>query len=93
MVPIPPLNPPPSPQSRRAELAALAHRAHEAGRFRPEAALVLANHASIKGEHERAILHLKRALRADPASATAWTLLGHECMEAKNGPAAVEAYR
>ncbi|KAA0169597.1 hypothetical protein FNF28_02041 [Cafeteria roenbergensis] len=78
---------------RRADLASLAQRVHAAAKFRPEACLVMANHASARGDHERSILHLKRALRADPASATAWTLLGHEFLEGKNGPAAVEAYR
>jgi anaphase-promoting complex subunit 8 len=78
---------------RRAELAALAYRVHATARHRPETAMVLSNHCALKGEHERTVVHLKRALRADPTSATAWTLLGHECMEAKNGAAAVEAYR
>ena len=35
----------------------------------------------------------RRALRVDPAYATAWTLLGHEYVEMRNLPAACEAYR
>jgi tetratricopeptide (TPR) repeat protein len=77
----------------RAELTALAHRMQTVGPDRAETHLVVGNLASLKGEHDRAVLHFKRALRADPENPVAWTLIGHECLEMKNAPAAVEAYR
>ena len=47
----------------------------------------------MKGEHEKAVVYFKRALRFNRSYASAWTLLGHEYMEMKNAYAAVEAYR
>ncbi|KAF9154726.1 anaphase-promoting complex component apc8 [Linnemannia schmuckeri] len=62
-----------------------------------ERALVLyharGNYYSMKGEHEKAVVYFKRALRFNRSYASAWTLLGHEYMEMKNAYAAVEAYR
>lgn len=51
------------------------------------------NYYSLRGEHERAVVYFKRALRLNPDFVSAWTLLGHEYMELRNTHAAVEAYR
>jgi len=53
----------------------------------------IGNYYSMKGEHEKAVVYFKRALRFNRSYASAWTLLGHEYMEMKNAYAAVEAYR
>ena len=50
-------------------------------RFRPEACIVVGNYFSLRGEHEKAILYFRRALRADPGYVAAWTLIGHEFVE------------
>lgn len=47
----------------------------------------------MKGEHEKAVVYLKRALRFDRSYSAAWTLLGQSYLEMKNTYAAVEAYR
>ncbi len=39
--------------------------------------------------HDKAVQYFKRALRLNRGYLAAWTLLGHEYMEAKNTPAAI----
>eukprot|EP00983_Pelagomonas_calceolata_P126191 1161280-Pelagomonas_calceolata.AAC.8 len=41
------------------------------------------------GTHDKAVQYFKRALRLNRGYLAAWTLLGHEYMEAKNTPAAI----
>ncbi|POW12578.1 hypothetical protein PSTT_04275 [Puccinia striiformis] len=84
---------------KRAKLTALAQ--HYAGgiesaggdRMRPEVCCLLGNYWSLSGEHEKAIIEFKRALRLDPGYLSAWTLMGHEYVEMKNTYAAIESYR
>jgi anaphase-promoting complex subunit 8 len=51
------------------------------------------NYFSLRGEHEKAVLYFRRALKLDRGYLSAWTLMGHEYVEMKNTHAAVEAYR
>ena len=48
---------------------------------------------SLKGEHEKAVLYFRRALKLNRSFLSAWTLMGHEYVELKNTAAAVDAYR
>ena len=47
----------------------------------------------MKSEHEKAVTYFRKALKVNRNYLAAWTLLGHEYLELKNTPAAVEAYR
>ena len=51
------------------------------------------NFYSLRSQHAKAVLYFQRALRLNPNYLSAWTLMGHEYMELKNTPAAIEAYR
>jgi anaphase-promoting complex subunit 8 len=51
------------------------------------------NYYSLKGHHEKAVKYFRRALRLNPKFLSAWTLMGHEYVELRNAPAAIEAYR
>ncbi|KAI8457073.1 hypothetical protein BY996DRAFT_6430610 [Phakopsora pachyrhizi] len=62
-------------------------------RMRPEVCCLLGNYWSLNGEHEKAIIEFRRALRLDPGYLSAWTLMGHEYVEMKNTYAAIESYR
>ncbi|KAG0254158.1 Anaphase-promoting complex subunit 23 [Mortierella polycephala] len=77
----------------RAKLSFLAHSSAATDNFRPETCCIIGNYYSMKGEHEKAVVYFKRALRFNRSYASAWTLLGHEYLEMKNTYAAVEAYR
>ncbi|KAG0375113.1 Anaphase-promoting complex subunit 23 [Mortierella sp. AD032] len=78
---------------KRARLSFLAHSCAMTDNYRPETCCVIGNYYSMKGEHEKAVVYFKRALRFNRSYSSAWTLLGHEYMEMKNAYAAVEAYR
>ena len=45
------------------------------------------------GEHCKAVIYFKRAVKLDRNYLSAWTLMGHEYIEMKNIPGAIEAYR
>ncbi|KAF9284673.1 Anaphase-promoting complex subunit 23 [Mortierella alpina] len=77
----------------RARLSFLAHSCAMTDNYRPETCCIIGNYYSMKGEHEKAVIYFKRALRFNRSYASAWTLLGHEYLEMKNTYAAVEAYR
>lgn len=77
----------------RPKLASLAAMASDVDRFRPETNCILGNYYSLISEHEKAILHFRRALSLDRNFQSAWTLMGHEYIELKNHHAAVESYR
>jgi anaphase-promoting complex subunit 8 len=77
----------------RPKLAALAATASETDKFRPETNCILGNYYSLISEHEKAVLHFRRALTLDRNFQSAWTLMGHEYIELKNTQAAIEAYR
>lgn len=51
------------------------------------------NYYSLKGHHEKAVKYFRRALKLNPKFLSAWTLMGHEYVELRNAPAAIEAYR
>ncbi len=53
----------------------------------------MVNFYSLRGDHEKAVASFRRALRVDAGYATALTLLGHEFVELRNLPAAMESYR
>ena len=53
----------------------------------------LGNYYSLRGDHEKAVLYFKQALKLNPKHVVAWTLLGHEFVELKNTSAAIESYR
>lgn len=77
---------------RKAELAHLAGRCVQLNRFCPETCCVLGNLWSLQGEHERAAISFRRALRLDPRLPSAWVLVGHEFVELHNPSAAISAY-
>ncbi|KAI9025607.1 anaphase-promoting complex subunit Apc8 [Hyaloraphidium curvatum] len=78
---------------KRAKLGYLAQQCVGVDRWRRETGVVVGNYYSLRGEHEKAVMHFRRALRLDRNYLAAWTLMGHEYVEMKNTAAAVEAYR
>ena len=80
-------------QGDRAGLSALAASVSKLDKYRPETCAVLGNYYSLRGEHEKAALYFRRALRLHPGYHSAWTLMGHEYVELRNTAAAVECYR
>lgn len=80
-------------KERKAELSHLAHAVVQIDKLRPETCCVVGNYYSLKALHERAILYFQRALRLNRTFLSAWTLMGHEYVELRNTPAAIEAYR
>ncbi len=77
----------------RPKLATLAATASDIDKFRPETNCILGNYYSLISEHEKAVLHFRRALTLDRNFQGAWTLMGHEYIELKNTQAAIESYR
>lgn len=77
----------------RPKLATLASLASSTDKFRPETNCILGNYYSLISEHEKAVLHFRRALTLDRNFQAAWTLMGHEYIELKNTQAAIESYR
>lgn len=77
----------------RPKLANLAATASDTDKFRPETNCILGNYYSLISEHEKAVLHFRRALTLDRNFQAAWTLMGHEYIELKNTQAAIESYR
>ncbi|KAG0315645.1 anaphase-promoting complex component apc8 [Dissophora globulifera] len=77
----------------RVRLSFLAHSCAMTDNYRPETCCVIGNYYSMKGEHDKAVVYFRRALRFNRSYASAWTLLGHEYLEMKNTYAAVESYR
>lgn len=77
----------------RAELSYLAHNAMRNNKYSAEACCIVGNYYSMKAYHAKAIRYFQRALRLNRRYLSAWTLMGHEFVEMKNIPAAIEAYR
>jgi anaphase-promoting complex subunit 8 len=77
----------------RARLSALAQKCQQIDKYRPETCCVVGNYYSLRGEHEKAIIYFKRALKLNRNYLCAWTLMGHEFLEMGNTHAALEAYR
>jgi len=74
-------------------LSFLAHRVFLTDKYRPESCCIIANYYSLKGQHEKSVLYFQRALKLNRKYLSAWTLMGHEYVELKNTPAAIDAYR
>lgn len=74
-------------------LSYLAHIAVQNDKYRPETCCIIGNYYSLKGQHEKAVLYFRRALQLNRQYLSAWTLMGHEYVEMRNTPAAIEAYR
>ncbi|KAJ4967416.1 hypothetical protein NE237_019265 [Protea cynaroides] len=49
--------------------------------------------AQFEGQHEKSVMYFRRALKLNRNYLSAWTLMGHEYVEMKNTPAAIDAYR
>lgn len=77
----------------QAQLSHLAHQAVKVNKYRPETCCVIGNYYSLRGDHERAVTHFRRALAVDRRFLAAWTLMGHEYVEMKNTAAAIQVYR
>jgi anaphase-promoting complex subunit 8 len=75
------------------ELAFLAHRTFHNDKYRPETCCVIGNYYSLRGDHAKAVIYFKRAIKLDPKFLSAWTLMGHEYLEMKNTQSAIESYR
>ena len=76
-----------------AELSNLAHRTALTDKYRPETCCIIGNYYSLKGQHEKAVMYFRRALKLNRNYLSAWTLMGHEFVEMKNPSAAIDAYR
>ena len=74
-------------------LSYLAHRVFMTDKYRPESCCIIGNYYSLKGQHEKSVVYFRRALKLNKNFLSAWTLMGHEFVEMKNTPAAVDAYR
>lgn len=74
-------------------LSYLAHRVFSTDKYRPESCCIIGNYYSLKGQHEKSVVYFRRALKLNKKYLSAWTLMGHEYVEMKNIPAAVDAYR
>lgn len=74
-------------------LSYLAHRVFLTDKYRPESCCIIGNYYSLKGMHEKSVVYFRRALKLNKNYLSAWTLMGHEYLEMKNTPAAVDAYR
>ena len=48
-------------------------------KFSPEAACVIGNYYSLRGEHDKAVQYFRRAITLDRLFIPAWILMGHEC--------------
>lgn len=78
------------------QTAALSHLARQAvkiDKYTPEACCIVGNYYSLRGEHEKSVTQFQRALCLNRNFTPAWILMGHEFMEMKNTPAAIDAYR
>ncbi|KAI8114045.1 hypothetical protein M9434_002171 [Picochlorum sp. BPE23] len=74
-------------------LMLLARRLADEDPYRPETCCVIGNYYSFRGQHDKAVIYFQRALKINQNYLPAWTLMGHEFVELKNPPAAIEAYR
>nr|GMC48302.1 anaphase-promoting complex subunit 8 [Ipomoea batatas]GMC50628.1 anaphase-promoting complex subunit 8 [Ipomoea batatas]GMC54457.1 anaphase-promoting complex subunit 8 [Ipomoea batatas] len=74
-------------------LSSIAHRVVLTDKYRPESCCIIGNYYSLKGQHEKSVIYFRRALKLNKNFLSAWTLMGHEYVEMKNIPAAVDAYR
>ncbi|CAL9232400.1 unnamed protein product, partial [Arabidopsis halleri] len=75
-----------------AALSYLAHKVVLTDKYRPESCCIIGNYYNLKGQHEKAVMYFRRALKLNKYL-SAWTLMGHEYVEMKNTHAAIDAYR
>jgi len=80
-------------QINQPELAQLAHQAFQVDKYRVETCCIVGNYYGLRGQHEKAVLYLQRALKLNPNYSYAWTIMGHENIEMKNSNAAIACYR
>ncbi|CAE8692512.1 unnamed protein product, partial [Polarella glacialis] len=80
-------------KEQSAALSHLARQAVKIDKYTPEACCIIGNYYSLKGEHEKSVTYFQRALCLNRNFTPAWILMGHEFMEMKNTPAAIDAYR
>lgn len=78
---------------QRSKLAYLAQHVEATNKYRTESCCIVANYYSLSDEHEKAVIHYKRALALNRNYLAAWTLMGHEFIELGNPHAAIESYR
>jgi anaphase-promoting complex subunit 8 len=53
-------------REQRPSLSFLAHAAHKEDKYRPETCCIVGNYYSLKGDHEKALVYFRRALRLNP---------------------------
>uniref|UniRef100_A0A094ZUX2 Cell division cycle protein 23-like protein n=1 Tax=Schistosoma haematobium TaxID=6185 RepID=A0A094ZUX2_SCHHA len=87
------LNYMPAGNAYSTELAYLAHHCVNLDRYRAETCCVVGNFFGLRGQHEKAVIYFRRALKLKTAYSLVWTLIGHEFMELRNTNAAIHAYR
>lgn len=75
------------------ELSNLAFKCYINDKYRPETCCVIGNFYGLKGDHAKSVIYFKRAIKLDYNFLPAWTLMGHEYLEMKNIPSAIESYR
>merc|ERR550525_1956411 len=80
-------------KEQSAALSHLARQAIKIDKYTPEACCIIGNYYSLKGEHEKSVIYFQRGLSLNRNFTPAWILMGHEYMEMKNTPAAIDAYR
>ena len=80
-------------KENQGELANLALKEFYNNKYVPETCCVIGNYYSLMGQHLKAIIYFRKALKLDRTCLAAWTLMGHEYLEMKNIPGAIQAYR
>jgi anaphase-promoting complex subunit 8 len=80
-------------KENQGELANLALRVFYNNKYAPETCCVVGNYYSLMGDHLKAVINFRKALKLDRNCLAAWTLMGHEYLEMKNIAGAIEAYR
>ena len=80
-------------KENKSELSHLSHLVSKVNKFAPETCCIIGNYYSLKGQHEKSVLFFRRAVMRNSKYLSAWTLMGHECVELRNTSAAVQCYR
>ncbi|XP_018007183.1 cell division cycle protein 23 homolog [Hyalella azteca] len=80
-------------KERRTQLANLAAKMVQVAKYSVETCCVVGNYLSLRGEHEKAVVHFQRALKLNPKFVSAYTLMGYEYMEMKSTIQAIQCYR
>lgn len=64
-------------KENQGELANLALKQFYNNKYVPETCCVIGNYYSLMGEHLKAIVYFRKALKLDRTCLAAWTLMGH----------------